>query len=50
MVKNVKKEKYPQHHTQKVKNKTQPNHPSLPPSIPSTEHKTDTTLSYQVQN
>ena len=34
MVKNVQKEKYPQHHTQKVKNKTQPNHPAAHPPHP----------------
>ena len=31
MVKNVKKENYPQRYTQKVKNKTKPNYPSPPP-------------------
>ena len=49
MVKNVKKENYPQRHNPKGK-KQNPTQLSFPPPIPSTKHKTDTTMSYQVQN
>ena len=39
MVKNVQKEKYPQHHTQTVIDKTQPNYPTLTYPIHKTQDR-----------